>query len=117
MCTGRSSPALRRAPANSTRAGTSLHGFACAGEATVTAMSARRDIRDFWLAFVIASFVAVGCMEVQSVLPSLRTNGSRECAPDDRLREAIHLSTRCGMDCFVAPAQNLLRNFVASSSQ
>ena len=34
--------------------------------------------------------------------PSLRANGSRECAPDDRLREAIH---RCGeerMDCFVA---------------
>ena len=23
-------------------------------------------------------------------LPSLRANGSRECAPDDRLREAIH---------------------------
>ena len=23
--------------------------------------------------------------------PSLRANGSRECAPDDRLREAIHL--------------------------
>jgi hypothetical protein len=22
--------------------------------------------------------------------PSLRANGSRECAPDDRLREAIH---------------------------
>jgi hypothetical protein len=26
--------------------------------------------------------------------PSLRTNGSRECAPDDRLREAIHCYTR-----------------------
>jgi hypothetical protein len=25
-------------------------------------------------------------------LPSLRANGSRECAPDDRLREAIHLA-------------------------
>jgi hypothetical protein len=24
--------------------------------------------------------------------PSLRANGSRECAPDDRLREAIHFS-------------------------
>ena len=32
--------------------------------------------------------------------PSLRANGSRECAPDDRLREAIH-SAACGeMDCF-----------------
>ena len=33
---------------------------------------------------------------------SLRANGSRECAPDDRLREAIHLSLRGEMDCFVA---------------
>src|SRR5207253_2606392 len=30
-----------------------------------------------------------------SILPSLRANGSRECAPDDRLREAIHTSL-CG---------------------
>src|SRR6266446_8782749 len=28
------------------------------------------------------------------VEPSLRANGSRECAPDDRLREAIHLAAR-----------------------
>jgi hypothetical protein len=34
--------------------------------------------------------------------PSLRANGSRECAPDERLREAIHGSTCCGMDCYVA---------------
>jgi hypothetical protein len=37
--------------------------------------------------------------------PSLRANGSRECAPDDRLREAIHtflLSLRGAVDCFVA---------------
>jgi hypothetical protein len=26
----------------------------------------------------------------RSPTPSLRANGSRECAPDDRLREAIH---------------------------
>src|ERR1700730_2245460 len=32
--------------------------------------------------------------------PSLRANGSRERAPDDRLREAIQLLD--GMDCFVA---------------
>jgi hypothetical protein len=25
------------------------------------------------------------------LFPSLRANGSRECAPDDKLREAIHL--------------------------
>src|SRR6266852_782465 len=34
--------------------------------------------------------------------PSLRANGSRECAPDDRLREAIHAHAGEGMDCFVA---------------
>jgi hypothetical protein len=28
--------------------------------------------------------------------------GPREARPDDRLREAIHLSTRGDMDCFVA---------------
>ena len=32
---------------------------------------------------------------------SLRANGSRECAPDDRLREAIH-SRKERLDCFVA---------------
>jgi hypothetical protein len=29
-------------------------------------------------------------------------SGSRECAPDDMLREAIHLATQRRMDCFVA---------------
>ena len=33
----------------------------------------------------------------------MRANGSRECAPDDRLREAIHCRTT-KMDCFVASA-------------
>jgi hypothetical protein len=37
-------------------------------------------------------------------MPSLRANGSRERAPDDRLREAIHLSDCRAMDCFVASA-------------
>jgi hypothetical protein len=36
------------------------------------------------------------------ILPSLRANGSRECAPDDRLREAIHSFFAGHMDCFVA---------------
>jgi hypothetical protein len=31
---------------------------------------------------------------------SCEANGSREGAPDDRLREAIDLSLRCEMDCF-----------------
>jgi len=39
------------------------------------------------------------------VVPSLRANGSRECAPDDRLREAIHRTAqRKKLDCFVACA-------------
>src|ERR1700750_2135573 len=33
--------------------------------------------------------------------PSLRANGSRECAPDGRLREAIQ-SQKTSTDCFVA---------------
>src|ERR1700682_5082021 len=35
---------------------------------------------------------------------SLRANGSRERAPDDRLREAIHFSARRTMDCFATLA-------------
>jgi hypothetical protein len=36
---------------------------------------------------------------------SLRANGSRECAPDDRLREAIQLGpTEQRLDCVVAYA-------------
>src|SRR5258708_6191374 len=37
-----------------------------------------------------------------AVTPSLRANGSRECAPDDRLREAIHSAASGKLDCFVA---------------
>jgi hypothetical protein len=33
---------------------------------------------------------------------SLRANGSRERAPDDRLREAIHRRQARKLDCFVA---------------
>src|SRR5258706_3218741 len=42
-------------------------------------------------------------------ISSSRANGSRECAPDDKLREAIQISAKQsrfriggGMDCFVA---------------
>jgi hypothetical protein len=42
-----------------------------------------------------------------AVKPSLRANGSRECAPDDRLREAIKL---CRLD------HGLLRRFRLRSS-
>src|SRR5260221_12490197 len=37
--------------------------------------------------------------------PSLRANGSRECAPDDRLREAIH---RAAKEEWIASSQALL---------
>jgi hypothetical protein len=36
--------------------------------------------------------------------PSLRATGSRECAPDDGLREAIHGAASGELDCFVAYA-------------
>jgi hypothetical protein len=40
-----------------------------------------------------------------NLVPSLRANGSRVCAPDDRLREAIHsFFARLEMDCFAALA-------------
>jgi hypothetical protein len=41
-------------------------------------------------------------------LPSLRASGSRECAPDDRLREAIHSAAERKMDCFAALAMTVL---------
>src|SRR5216683_1868515 len=34
---------------------------------------------------------------------SLRATGSRECAPDDRLREATHTFFAASMDCFAEP--------------
>jgi hypothetical protein len=37
------------------------------------------------------------------MFPSLRANGSRERAPDDRLNEAIRKRAK-GLDCFVANA-------------
>ena len=30
----------------------------------------------------------------KGLIPSLQANGSRECAPDDRLREAIHVAAK-----------------------
>src|SRR5229473_3607621 len=43
-----------------------------------------------------------------SVELSLRANGSRECAPDDRLRDAIHLAPKESMDCFASLAMTAL---------
>ena len=52
---------------------------------------------------------------------SLRANGSRECAPDDRLRKAIHSDPSRGMDCFVAefiigPAEGRTRWLLAMTA-
>jgi len=38
-------------------------------------------------------------------MPSLRANGSRECAPDDRLREAIQFFSK---EDWIASSQALL---------
>jgi hypothetical protein len=47
---------------------------------------------------------------------SLRANGSRECAPDDRLREAIHLSVLVViMDCFATLAMTMWRQWPATN--
>jgi hypothetical protein len=43
----------------------------------------------------------VGLRRVAAISPSLRATGSRERAPDDRLREAIQ-SSKGSLDCFVA---------------
>src|SRR5882757_2352151 len=48
--------------------------------------------------------VVNSCLESTCLKASLRANG-RECAPDDRLRDAIHLFLFVAtMDCFVASA-------------
>src|SRR6266478_6873570 len=44
---------------------------------------------EYWVARSSRAMTAEGVVRVSS----LRANGSRECAPDDRLREAIHFAT------------------------
>jgi hypothetical protein len=65
---------IRRLPAR----GTSLRCYAA---------SARQAISRFWIQFS-------NSQDADRLTPSLRANRSRECAPDDRLREAIHLATQ-----------------------
>ena len=43
---------------------------------------------------IIGAAASLAPIVSQPINPSLRANGSRECAPDDRLREAIHLAVR-----------------------
>src|SRR5215212_1669595 len=47
--------------------------------------------------------IASACCR-KRMMSSLRANRSRECAPDDRLREAIHGTSARKMDCFAALA-------------
>src|SRR5947207_3482707 len=46
---------------------------------------------EYWIARSSRA-MTVGVWRV--LVPSLRANGSRECAPDDRLREAIHVAAK-----------------------
>src|SRR6266849_2115563 len=64
------------------------------------ALGTRRSPRPLWAEdpSTARAHRAARCLDSSS----LRANGSRECAPDNRLREAIHLSLRGEMDCFVA---------------
>jgi hypothetical protein len=62
----------------------------------------RREIAELYLDLfrLFENRIGLGCKI--HVVPDKRANGSRECAPDDRLREAIHLARKGRMDCFVA---------------
>jgi hypothetical protein len=55
-------------------------------------------------------------MRCNGIFTSLRANGSRECAPDDRLREAIQKPHVKELDCFVAIAPRNDGNFSYSKS-
>ena len=50
---------------------------------------------------IIGAAASLAPIVSQPINPSLRANGSRECAPDDRLSEAIPLAAK-KLDCFVA---------------
>ena len=72
-----------------------------AGVLSLAVQPARRSLSALW-----REDRAAGEADAVSVVglftPSLRANGSREGAPDDRLHEAIHRATKESMDCFVA---------------
>jgi hypothetical protein len=55
---------------------------------------------------MIKGITAAKCESEVQPPPSLRANGSRECAPDDRLREAIH--SHRGKKVWIASSQALL---------
>jgi hypothetical protein len=55
---------------------------------------------------LIRSAMTSRCFDAHS--PSLRANGSRERAPDDRLREAVQKATQKELNYFVAKSLRLL---------
>src|SRR5260370_4052492 len=62
---------------------------------TRSAASAKPESYGFHDQFVISDVrTAMARSRCSLAQPSLRANGSRECAPDDRLREAIHCHTK-----------------------
>jgi hypothetical protein len=55
--------------------------------------------------FPVQSSASLGYWVAQHPKPSLRATGSRECAPDNRLSEAIHRAAKkVRMDCFASLA-------------
>src|SRR5258708_33495301 len=69
---------------------------ACAAAAgTKAARTARsKPASAISISISISTCASGASVDRESQLPSLRANGWRECAPDDRLREAIHLAAR-----------------------
>ncbi len=63
-------------------------------------MARKKESMDCFVAALLA--MTRGKRFATTLSPSLRANGSRERAPDDRLREAIHGAQKRRMDCFVA---------------
>src|SRR5260370_16996073 len=71
----------------------------CEGRAAATADGIRGGSTEADL-----DFAGRQCGVMAVLMPSLRANGSRECAPDDKLREAIHWA----IQSWIASSQKLL---------
>jgi hypothetical protein len=77
----------------------------------VTGAHQKTSIGKIYTAFAHANGSA------QSASPSLRAHGSRECAPDDRLREAIQRQQRTGLLRRKAPRNDGKRRGCAVSEK
>src|SRR4030081_3489982 len=99
-------PTLER-PANATSRLASGGRVSIDGEAQMNCQSPANSFRPCSISFASGSAVMRRLsIEAQTppLQPSLRANGSRECAPDDKLREAIQL-------CRAKKEAGLLRRF------